>query len=280
MDISEVEKQIAYDVLQNYFFEGFVNPTLPTNWTAPDGTVVPMKIFRRKPDAILLQADMNNGVVDIGIYPVQGATRIERGHQLVWETMSTSPITASATVLGNIVQINGVGTAGNNVGIAYGRTGWQYRPNDGDSAQTIASTLASAIPGAIVSNNVVILQTSVPVSAGVVGDATQVMELDYQSQRFMITIYAPDPSLTDLVGGTVRLAMAEVRALGPGPDGDYSERPIYRGVYDNMVPEKVGVYPQTQCYEVSYGTYKTQVSPGVLFFGINMNTVQTGYFYP
>ena len=266
MDIVDCEKAIV-SVLNQSFFGQPANPAVLTNATV-NGETIPLRVFRKYPSSVQLQSDMAASGVNITVNPMSGLTRFETGHQLDWQTRSETPITVYANTIGNTVTISGTGTSGLNVGIAYGGIGYQYRPADGDSPQVIANALASVIPNATVSNATITLNTVLLVQTGVVGDYTISREIDYQTQRFIIGIITYDPRICDIVGAQVRRTMAQVRALA-GPDGDYTERPIYRSVFQPQKDEKVGFYIRNESYDITYGTYETITVAGILFVGLD-----------
>lgn len=284
MNIEDIETAIV-STLNAHFFGGPSDPKILANANVTvlgNSVTVPMRIFRKYPsDGQVRDEVINGGAAYITVNMMTGMTRMERGHQLIWEPISTVPITINTTVNGNAVTITGNPTSGQNVGIAFNHIGYQYRPNDGDTVQVVAQALANAV-GGTVSGSTIHIPTTYAVTAGVASDSKTKMELDYQTQRFLIGVKSNNTDVTDAIASQVRLAMARLRAL-EGPDGDFTERPIYRNIFQPVKMEVAGSFDRNEAYDIYYGQYDVVVSPGILFVGYETiidASIHGGNFYP
>lgn len=271
VDISDVEKAIL-GLLNTAIFgcNTVVNPAVLTSTTIKS-TVIPIRIYRGWPNDDRLQTDIKAGGTNISIYQMavgRNTSRFLRDPVL----SSKAPLTASLSVTGASVTVSGTGSASNVIGVAYGPLSGTYRPANGESSASMASNLANAVPNATVIGNTITVPTNGPIIARVGGDVTSLMETARQSQRFLISIWAPSSAIRDLVGTVVHGAMSRAINL-PLPYGVTTEALISRNSSNPQMDEKVGVFRRDEPWEMAFPTVDLIIDPPVVFIKPSVNTV-------
>jgi hypothetical protein len=276
-DKSDVEIALV-DILSAAFQQVDPNPAVLTNATV-GSTTFPLRIFRGWVQTDQMQEEVvANGGTYVSIYTPPVTRNTSRG-QSDWSTVSKAPQTASLTVSGASVTVQGTGSASINMGIAYGSTGWAYRPSDGESAASIAAVFAAAIPNASVSGATVTLDTSLPVFAKFGADSTSAREVLRIDQRFQFCVWAPDTILRDLVAARVTSALAVLNTITLD-DGTVTENPRYIGSPDSFPVENIGVERRDVVFNIEFPVLEFQTQAAVLFVGLTMKDARFGIFKP
>lgn len=242
------------------------------------GQTVEIRIKRGFPVSSAIDEDMAAGRVVIIVGPEQGMTRILKPLRSPPVVTHTVPITMSVEVTDPTVAINGLGTAGQVVGIGVGNTGYAYRCVGGETASAVAQNLASQINGAQVSQNQIYVPGGHKLIAGVVSDSFTSVEVARQVQAFRIAIYAPTPALRDAIGRLIAPTLMQVRRF----ELEYgvTNAPKYLNVWTDDTTAKVDIFKRVERWEVEYPTNAVEQVPGVLFAGLNSSGKLVGQFHP
>lgn len=138
-----------------------------------------------------------------------------------------------------------------------------YAVKQTDTPTTIASALASVIPGAVASG----ASLSVPSAAritGVVGGYAAVSRVTrWQSQRFQITVWSGSPEARGKLGGSLDAALSACDGL---TDVDGSGILLTAaGQFNDDSAANPSIYRRDMLMDVRYGTVQSQTVPKVLF---------------
>ena len=163
------------------------------------------------PDAI--DADMAAGAVNVSIFPQEAMERVTTRYPQQWVETTRQTPTLTATVSGATVTLGGTVTAGNYVTVVAGNDQAQsYALVAGDTLTSAAASLA-ALFGAmgVTSSGAVLTFPAVyngRLTACIAAPSTVVKELKRQQRAFMITVWAPTPTLRDAAGSILDAAFA------------------------------------------------------------------------
>jgi hypothetical protein len=240
---------------------------------------IKISIFRGWPTNDQLQQDVvAAGGLYVSIFTPAVSSTTTR-HQETWNFVSKADLTVSATVSGASVTISGIGTLGNNLGIAYGSTGWSYRPSAGQTAESIAGSLGALIPNATVAGATINLATNLAVSSDVVGDVVSCKEVMCSRQRFTMSVWATDTLTRDAAANLITQTVAAANWLTLD-DGTQTQPPKYMGSPDFYADQNFGVNRRDVNFDIEFPLYVFQTDPAILFVGAIFDTVKVGIFPP
>lgn len=278
IDIVDVWNAVSL-VLTDALFPGMQTPdanVLTRSIVVLNGSPVPVRVFTEWPTMERFAVESAAGGVNVAIYTMPNVTKLTSRFQRSPIVASRVPTTITGTVSNNTVCFNGVGTAGQIVGVAVGSTGYSLRLQDGQDSTQIAATFAEMIPGASSQSGILGDLAAKPTfEAG--GDYTLITEVRRQSQRIVVSVWAGDPASRDAVGAITSAAMADLWFLQL-PLGITTEPPLYRGVSFPQMDEKVGVFRREETFDIEYPTVRVEVVPTVLFAGIAGINTSSGIF--
>jgi hypothetical protein len=270
-DLSDVENALVAIVAGALFPSAY----LPGAYQASAvGTVC--KLYRGWPESANLNADMALGRAHVSVFSDPGMTRNVSRWPINTVQISAFTPTLTVAVSGATVTIGGTVTAGNVVGLQFGKpsAAYAYAALSTDTLATIAAAIVAKIPGATSSGAVITLPTVLGVGAGVMVLQNALTVTRQQEQGIRVSIWAPTPAARDNIAAVIDNALACLKnAISGAPTRFFpvgsSEfaRLAYRTTYSNDMPARDRIWRRDLCYTVEYPTTLIEQDPAVLFAG-------------
>jgi hypothetical protein len=241
----------------------------------PNGTGQPsiaganVKIYAGWPMPSSLETDMRAGAAHISVYALNNAR--PRTHQLgrPYQVVSTGTPALTAKVSGNEISFGGTPSSPVNVYVLVNGAGYHYSVQSSDTLTTIATAVATQIPGATSSGAVVAVDSANTLVARVGGIGTAMRELRRQESDFQIVFWCPTPALRDQLISPVDVALSENTDI-VFSDGSHGILRYSRTmVIDSQ--QKYQLYRRDLVYSVDYATTQTIDAPQIVAPGININ---------
>lgn len=237
----------------------------PRGIGAASVAAVPCRVYRGWPNSAALDADLAAGIVNVSVFPVDGATRNTTRYPDAWLS-DPPPPTLTVSVAADAATFGGTATAGQLAGIAADGRSYVYRTQDGDTPALVAAnlaTLAGADYFTTLTDATVRLPGARYLIARVVADSPALMDVRRQSQRFRIACWCSAPTIRDTVAGAIDGALAPVRFLDLA-DGTKG-RLIYAGGATLDESQNATLYRRDLLYDVEFATTVLAVQPTMLF---------------
>lgn len=239
---------------------------------------VKCRVFRGWPESGALDADLAAGIADISVFPVPRGTRNMTRHLFKWRPGPPVTPTLTAVVSGNTVTFDGICSVGQVTGVAFGPSGgssqaYSYRLTTSDTPITVASELASRIPGASASWNVLTVPTNYDLVARVGADQPMWLETRRQEQQIWVIGWCPSPAARDAVMSAIDAGFANMQdqygrysnqfAM---PDGSNA---VFRYVNTSTddAPQQASLWRRDLRYRIEYPTTVVQMQPVALWIG-------------
>ncbi len=170
----------------------------PNGTAAASITGTLINVARGWPTEAAVSAAVQAGSIIIAVHALSGfakdTTRYTRNDFALFQAAPT----LTATLAGNQITFGGTVTAGNTVGVLSQGVAYTYVAAQTDTPSTIASGLASSIPGATASGAVLTLPAGGALPAVVVvNGGTSGVEVGRMQQGFAISAWCPSPALRD-----------------------------------------------------------------------------------
>lgn len=272
-DISDVETAMV-GLISGFLQLG--SNYLPGSIVASPNTAMNCKVARGwAPLTSDLDRDLANGVTNITVFPVAGATR--RATRYVPEWRPAAPVTPTlvANLTGSRVIFSGTSGINQVVGIRFGagivRPAYTYRPVVTDTPLSIAAALAQMIPLATASGPILNVPSHDNIEVAVVSDLPMWLETRRQEQHVWVIGWCPSPAARDTVMSAVDAGFAgmvtDQGALTdqfPLKDGS-SARLLYMSNHTDDQPQKAGLWRRDLRYLVCYPSTITQFFPESIF---------------
>ncbi len=240
----------------------------------PGASSVPQvdcRIYRGWPNATALDNDLRAGIVNVTVYPGQGAGRVTTRYHQEWTAEPAAP-TLTATVSGLTVIFGGSAAIGQLAGVLVDGRAYPYRTQAGDTPAAVAANLAAA---ARVDQIVQLSAATLTIPgagrllARVVANAPAQKEVRRQTQTFRITCWCPTPATRDAAAVTIDQALAQMAFIGLA-DGTQGHM-TYAGttVFDQS--QDALLYRRDLLYAIEYATLMSAAQPAMLFGEIDIN---------
>ena len=194
--LGDVLSVLAQNVSDAVYPNGLLQPSV----AGVDTTILSGWAVRNVIDEILIA---NKAL--ISVFPtskVKIVTKFER----VYQEISQTAATLTATVVGNIVTIGGVVTIPQAVMLVVDGVGYAYQVLITDTLDDIAANLAALIPGATPLNADVVLDNPYSVTASITTAATAAYELSRQERVFLIRCWTTSPQVRDALMNAIDIA--------------------------------------------------------------------------
>lgn len=280
-DLYEIERAIV----------GLIAGGLFPNTTYTRGSVATspavgaqIKLYRGEPEAGALKKDLNSGITNVTVFPLDGMTRNTTRFFTQSGVIADVPATITATVSGATVTFGGTVTGGNVVGVQFGQdyqvAAYAYAATGADTLTSVASALAAKINGATTAGDVLTLPNALNVKAAAMAPQSVLTEIRRQDQGIRVTVWSQTPQVRDAVTAVVDQGLANLR----DSNGNLTERFVIKpgetawlrylrtGTSDKSV--RSGVWQRDIFYTVQYPTTAIEADPVMLFGGgpITFNT--------
>jgi hypothetical protein len=243
----------------------------PNGITAPSVANCNVKIFPGNPIPDSLDFDLAAGNAQVSIFPgkSKGATRFDT--QWIVTSTNTPTITATANFSEATVIITGTVSTQQTVMIIVNDIGYAYAVQSNDTLNSIAASLAAAIPGASANNNVITIvgADNISTNISVIGAAAR--EVARELRDMVVTVWAPNPIIRSVIGNAIAvLFSATYRVLLP--DGYYGQLKFFStDEFDDR--EKVIIYKRIIHFDFEYGLTQAQTPATVADNIVNVSRV-------
>ena len=264
-DIIDVQNELVAVSAQALYPLGTAQPSAAAG--------VPVRIYPGWPISGALDEDLGAGTCHVSVFPLQLERNTSRFPK-DWIDQAVSPTTLTLTVSGLTVTVGGAVSTPQNVMLSVGGQDYAYAVQATDTLTSIATALATLVPGASNSGPIITLASSSNMKAARVGaGGTVIRELRRQERVIKMTVWADSPAHRDAIAQIVDSAMAAIQFITL-PDG-FAARVIYRGspVWDNQ--QKANLYRRDLDYMVEYATTQTAAATQITQQQINV-TAQDG----
>lgn len=256
-DISDVENALV----------SLIAATLYPNGRGPFSAAgVGVAIYAGWPNSATLDEDLANlnggvgGKLHVTVF-ASGAERNTTRYERRWKTATTNPATLTLSVSNSTVSISGTVSTPQNVMLMVKGLPYVYGVKSTDTLTSIATGLASLIPGASSSGPTITLPTS-PTQARVGASGTSIREVARQEQVIQITVWADTPANRDLISKAIKPVLDDTPfiALADLTSG----RLTYKSSPKTDSLQKVGMYRRDFMYSVEYATTQSQQTTQVV----------------
>lgn len=249
----------------------YITQVLYPNGTAePSSVGAECRIYRGWPSSSGLNADLGAGITNVTVFPSPTASRILPPLPIIYET-GVAPPAFTAVASENTVTFVGTPATCHCVGLLVDRIPYVYRPQSGSKAWTVAAEMAALIQVDRITHllgSTLTIPGAATIVARVVADRTALHEVRRQERDFVIGCWCPDPSLRDLVAGTIDVALSTMPFLGL-VDGS-SGRVLYKDTSQYDQAQNALLYRRDLVYAIEYPTVVQRTEPSMLFGDLHL----------
>jgi len=261
-DQSDVENALVIMVAGALYPNGTSAPSVP----GPD-----CLIYRGWPTSTALDSDLAAGRINVTVFPMPEPGRNTTRYRQAWLGQRVPPA-LTASVAGISVTFGGVAILGQLAGLLVDGTGYVYRTEAGDTPETVAAQLATAVRADRIVNlagAVVAIPGAGQITARVVADFPVMQERRRQEQGFRITCWCPTPATRDASACAIDLCLAGFNfiELSDGTEGYLR----YRGTLVFDQSQDALLYRRDLVYDVEYATVLDASLPAMLFGALSLN---------
>lgn len=271
-DISDVENALVTLIAQTLY---------PNGTSAASATGIRTAVYAGWPGSADLDSDLralskglSSGLLHVTVYP-SDMERVTTRYLRQWRVVNAPAPTLTVAVSGLIATIGGTVSTPQNVMLMVNGQPYVYAVQASDTLASIATALATLIPGAISAGAVVTIPATKRLDAGRVGAAgTSILELGRQERVFQIIIWADKPANRAATGALLDAALRDVIRLTM-PDSTVATL-RYRGTKENDMLQKAALYRRDLLYTVEYATTATESGTQVTQTQVNVNADVAG----
>lgn len=261
-DQSDVENALVALAANAIYPSGSGSPSLPG---------ADCRIYRGWPNSAALNADLAAGNINVTIFPQGEPGRNTTRYSQQWLGSPTQP-TLTALVSGVSVTIGGTAGPGQLSGLLINDVSYVYHAQAGDTPETVAANLATAVRTDWIVNlsgATLTIPGAASVSARVVASASLLQEVRRQEQGFRITCWCPTPATRDTTAAAIDLLLVGFQFidLADGSQG----RLQYRGTLVFDQSQDALLYRRDLLYDAEYPTTITTLQPAMLFGDLVLN---------
>lgn len=242
--------------VRDTFANNLNTPIYPNGTSMPSVCGVPVTINAGWPIRTNLDKQLQMGNAMVSLYP----TKMERvvttfQRNFIPNTFTSPTLTATVSTTKYTVVIGGTITLPQSIMVIVNGIGYAYQVQSLDTLDTIASALASLVPGAVAFHNTIYLQPSYELIARVSSNYTASAELSRIDLVFMITIWAPSEAIRFSLGNAIDIYMKENYRV-PMVDNFFAQV-FWKGVEDTDMLDKSLIYRRDLFYTIQYATTVT-----------------------
>jgi hypothetical protein len=218
------------------------------------------------PDPQQLDQDLAAGINNVTVYPLPSERNTSR-YPKAWVDLSVNTPSLTATVSGQTITIAGlVPNASNptNISIVYGKPSQYalYAVQPTDTTTTIATALASQIPGATNTGAVITAPATTVITAARVGvNGISAREVRRQEKHFQITVWADTPDHRTAIATAIDMALVDLQFITLSDT--FAARVKYLRSVMNDGTQVERLYRRDLIYSVEYATTETTSSTQV-----------------
>jgi hypothetical protein len=267
-DQSDVETALVNAIAQALYPEG---PSFPGTISAP------CRIYRGWPDSAPLDRDLEEGWVNISVFPLDFGMRKTTRYMDSWELLGPKLPELTVQVTGTTAIFSGIAQAGQLAGLLVNNSAFVYPVQTADTPGSVAAALAAKIAA---TQPVSLKGASITVPGAykligrVVVSQPALWQTRRQEQNFRVTLWCPDPLTRDAAASAIDAELAKVQFLQLS-DGSLG-RLLFQSSTTIDNAEAVGLYRRDLVYSVEYPTTLIQALPTMLFANITIgNPIDT-----
>ena len=253
-DLSDVEEALLRAAAEVLYPEGPAAPSVLGH---------PVRLYRGRPRAAALEADLAQGVAHLTVLPEARVQPAVAHHPDGWEVVDQVAPGLSVTISGRTATVSGSAHAGQVAGILVDGMAVVHRTAPGDTAEMVAAVLATYLrvrKVVTVDGARLTVAGRGPMQGRVVADRSMRRQTRRQRQLFRLTAWCGEPGRRDGLAGVVdgALSALDFLDLADGTRG----RLLYRGTASADAPR---LFRRDLFYAVDYATTLQQVQPAMIF---------------
>jgi len=227
----------------------------------PNGTAAPsvancdVRLYPGEPLPGTLDPDLLARKAHVTVFP--GTSRYTTRFETDWQSalLNIQTLFVSTDFATLTVTITGTVTVPQTVMVIVDGTGYAYAVVAGDTLNSIAATLANAIPGATANANVLTVATAKSLDAQISIQGTTGRELARELRTMRISIWAPTPAVRATLGNAINVYLASVYRFIL-PDNYYAHL-MFTGSHEYDILEKVLCYKREVFFDCEYAVTQT-----------------------
>lgn len=247
-DFAEVSDTLA-GIIAGLFY--------PSGTDQPSATGDVVTVFPGWPTSACLAESINDGRVQVTIYPLRGEKNTTRYSQELRDyARNEKTITATVDAAGTAITLAGTVSVPQRVAVAANGNTVTYAVQASDTLATITSALAALLVAqgtpASSTGSILSVPSAVHLSAnvGVAGEFW--VELKRQQKQFMISVWAPDHEKRTRCGKLIDTGLAKLKFLS-FPDYT-SGLNLYVRADDSDSAEEILLYRRDLVYQIEFPT--------------------------
>lgn len=233
----------------------------PNGTSEPSATGDPTVIYAGWPQASQLDKDLagfsngQGGRVHVTVFPRDGET-LQPAYSTAWSPLSQQAATVTLSSAGQAITLGGSVSTPQNIAVLAGGQAHTYAVQVGDTLTSIATALATLIPGATSSGPVLTIADGVQVAAARAGGAGVMQrELQRRKRPVQVTIWADTPARRDACAAVLDVALAAAEFVSlPDQTG---ARLVYQTSHQIDAQQKSNLYRRDIIYTAEYSTTQT-----------------------
>ena len=256
--------------------------TLATQTIYPNGTgqisailgAASCKIYQGWPIPQQLDTDLQNGLVNVSIFPSQSERNTTR-YSKDWQQLSINTPTLTTTVAGQTITIGGTISSPQNVMALVDNKSFVYPVQSNDTLTSIATALAALIAAQVTGTSSAGAVITIPngkklqvARAGAYGK--NIREIKRQERLFQITVWANTPDLRTSAASLLDAAFADISRITLADQT--IARLTYKGSMMSDGNEKNRIYRRDLNYTVEYATTQTATDTAIVTIQENVSS--------
>jgi hypothetical protein len=229
------------------------------------------RVYRGWPHPAALDADLLAGKINVTVFSAGGPGKTTTRYAEQWVGTLPQP-SMTAAVSGDAVTFSGTAAPGQLAGILVDERSYVYRPQEGDTPELVAASLAAmARDAAIVQlhDATLTIPGAGKLCARVVTDAAVQCEVRRQQQTFRISCWCATPSARDATAAAIDQAFASMTFIAL-IDGSQAHL-RYSGTEEFDQSQDARLYRRDLLYDIEYPTVLSATQPAMLFGNLNLN---------
>ncbi len=244
----------------------------PSGTDASSALGVTARVYRGWPNAAALDADLAAGLVNVTVFPVEGAMRNTTRWPNDWRAASAAP-TLTVSLAASTATFAGAAGAGQLAGVLVDDATYVHRTSAGDTPALVAAMLGAAVgatrPAAVAGASLTVPDTRRFV-ARTAADGQARRELRRQEQTFRITAWCPTPALRDQTIICIDSALSAVTFLtfADGARGWLR----WTSTVTQDKSEDAKLYRRDLLFTVDFPLMQTAMQPSMLFGDLTLGS--------
>lgn len=263
-DLTDVQSAIVSLLAQTLYPNGTANPS------AVSSTV---KIYPGWPDPTTLNNDLSAGTSHVSVFATNFSRYVPQ-YMPVWQTLNVTAPTIVVTVAGQSFTLSGTISTPQVIGIVSNNKQYTYSVQSTDTLGSVATGIASLIPGATSSGATVNMPNG-SFSVNIATLSTVIREVGRQQQVYQVSVWANSPSLRAQIASLIDPAIRVAERLIM-PDSTLANICIF-GSQDEDDLQTRQLYVRHLKYNTEYATTQQQstTTVSIPFANVTPNGVQT-----